>query len=123
MMTTYKISAIVAAEDVVKLVQSSAIPRDSLIIQEWEAEPEYETGPAAPPPPRKSRKPRGSKVEATILGVLSGGQKTSKELKAALENAGLRGGSMGVGIANLQKRGEVKRADDGSYYIFAKAAE
>ena len=69
-----------------------------------------------------SRAPRGSKVNEAILGALAAGPQTAKNLKAALENAGLSAGSLSTGLAQLQKAGRVERGADGSYAAKLKMA-
>jgi hypothetical protein len=61
------------------------------------------------------RGPRGSKVNDTILQALGSGNKTIKELKAALEARELAPGSLSTGLAALQKAALVKRIEDGLY--------
>jgi hypothetical protein len=76
--------------------------------------------PAAPKP----RAVRGSKVNDAILGALADGPQSAKTLKAALEKAGLAGGSLSTGLALLQKAHRVERSADGSYALtMQKAAE
>jgi hypothetical protein len=61
---------------------------------------------------------RGSKVNDTIVTALQNGPTTVKELKQALEAAGLSPGSLSTGIAHLQRSGEIERVGEGSYAIF-----
>jgi hypothetical protein len=70
------------------------------------------------------RGPRGSKVNTTILETLRGGNRTVKELKTALGDAGLSPGSLSTGLAALQRSKEVERIEDGLYGLaMAHAAE
>jgi predicted Rossmann fold nucleotide-binding protein DprA/Smf involved in DNA uptake len=87
------------------------------------------TGEAAPAPvPARSpigrRGPRGSKVNTTVLEALNDAPRTVKELKEALENAGMAAGSLSTSLATLQRSGQVERVGEGLYGLkMAKAAE
>lgn len=86
---------------------------------------------ASPSPNRiinESKPPRVrvSKVNGTILDVLQQhGEASVKELKEALESAGLSPGSLSTGIAMLQRSGEIERVREGVYGIVSvpQAAE
>ena len=76
------------------------------------------------PPPVRSAPPklRGSKINTTILNALAGGPKTVKEMKEALEGAGMSAGSLSTGLATLQKAREVERIGDGLYGLVGMKA-
>ena len=69
------------------------------------------------PGPPKTRTPRGSKVNRTILAALANGPQTTKQLKDALEAADLAPGSLSTGLAALQKSGEVSGHGSGIYAV------
>jgi hypothetical protein len=73
-------------------------------------------------PAPKPRATRGSKVNDAILGALAEGTRTIKELKAALEKAGLSAGSISTGLAVLQKANRIERTTDGSYALAVQRA-
>jgi hypothetical protein len=76
-------------------------------------------------PQPKPRPARGSKVNDTILGALHNSTLTVKQLKEALEHAGLSAGSLSTGIAALTKTGEIERVGEGVYALvgYQEAAE
>ena len=71
------------------------------------------------------RAPRGkrkSKVVNTILDALQGGSAPAAELRAALAARGMSESSLSTGLSILQKSGQIKRDDDGAYYLSAREA-
>lgn len=80
---------------------------------------EHEMEPA--PEPQKARQARGSKVNDAILAALENEPMPIKQLKEALESAGLSPGSLSTGIAALTKSGQIERVGDGVYAL-AQAA-
>jgi hypothetical protein len=63
------------------------------------------------------RGPRGSKVNNTILDALQNSTLTVRQLKEALEHAGMSPGSLSTGIASLTKSGQIERVGEGTYAL------
>jgi predicted Rossmann fold nucleotide-binding protein DprA/Smf involved in DNA uptake len=63
------------------------------------------------------RGPRGSKVNNTILEALQNSTLTVRQLKEALEHAGMSPGSLSTGIAALTKSGQIERVGEGTYAL------
>ena len=80
------------------------------------AEAEYNAPPMRTEP-KKPRQLRGSKVNAAILEALERSTLTVKQLKEALERAGMSPGSLSTGIAALTKEGEIERVSEGVYAL------
>ena len=70
---------------------------------------------AKPKVEAKSRKPRESKVNNTILAALDSGDKSVGELKDALVSANLAPGSASTSLSMLQKDGMIKKLGGGMY--------
>lgn len=68
-------------------------------------------------PMKAPRQLRGSKVNTTIVNALNEGPRTVKQLKEALEGAGMSPGSLSTGLATLQREGHVHRAGEGLYAL------
>ena len=66
-------------------------------------------------PAEAKRKPRGSKVNDTIVQALENGPMSAKDLRGTLEAAGLAPGSLSTGLALLQRSRTVKRLGEGLY--------
>jgi hypothetical protein len=69
--------------------------------------------------PRGKRK---SKVVDTILLTLKEGPTHSAELRSALASRGMSESSLSTGLSILQKSGQIKRDDDGAYYLSVREA-
>jgi hypothetical protein len=69
--------------------------------------------------PRGKRK---SKVIETILETLGSRQANAAELRAALAREGMSESSLSTGLSILQKSGQIKRDDDGAYYLAEREA-
>jgi predicted Rossmann fold nucleotide-binding protein DprA/Smf involved in DNA uptake len=65
----------------------------------------------------KARNLRGSKVNNTILDALQNSTLTVRQLKEALEHAGMSPGSLSTGIASLTKSGQIERVGEGTYAL------
>jgi DNA-binding transcriptional ArsR family regulator len=63
------------------------------------------------------RGPRGSKVNDAILDALQNSTLTVRQLKEALERAGMSPGSLSTGIAALTKSGQIERVGEGTYAL------
>jgi predicted Rossmann fold nucleotide-binding protein DprA/Smf involved in DNA uptake len=68
-------------------------------------------------PVKTTRGPRGSKVNNTILDALQNSTLTVRQLKEALEHAGMSPGSLSTGIAALTKSGQIERVGEGTYAL------
>lgn len=69
---------------------------------------------------RERRTKRRSKVNDAIIGAMDGGRRASlKDLKTALETAGMSASSLSTGIAALTKAGQIERVGDGEYALKA----
>ena len=71
------------------------------------------------------RAPRGkrkSKVVEIILDMVGHGHASASDLRGALSRAGMSESSLSTGLAVLQKSGQIKRGDDGDYYLSAREA-
>ena len=68
------------------------------------------------------RSKRKSKVVDTILSTLKEGPTHSAELRSALASRGMSESSLSTGLSILQKSGQIKRDEDGSYYLSERAA-
>jgi hypothetical protein len=68
---------------------------------------------------------RASKVNDTIVSSLQQRAMSAKELKEALESAGLAAGSLSTGLAALQKNRTIERVGEGLYGLvgYRQAAE
>jgi hypothetical protein len=75
--------------------------------------------------PKKAPPLRGSKVNDTILAALHNSTLTTRQLKDALENAGLSAGSLSTGIAALTATKQIERIGEGVYALagYREAAE
>jgi predicted Rossmann fold nucleotide-binding protein DprA/Smf involved in DNA uptake len=82
-----------------------------------EAAPEEEWRKQEPAKVSKARGPRGSKVNNTILDALQNSTLTVRQLKEALERAGMSPGSLSTGIAALTKSGQIERVGEGTYAL------
>ena len=71
---------------------------------------------------RAPRGPRKSKVIETILSVLQDGAAAANQLRRALAERGMSESSLSTGLSILQKSGQIKRDDDGAYYLSAREA-
>lgn len=119
-MTNFRVTLSLSQEDLMHLIRSGELVGATITPI---AEPADNT-PLAVRMPHKTRAVRGSKVNDAILGALADGPQSAKTLKAALEKAGLAGGSLSTGLALLQKAHRVERVGDGSYAMtMQKAAE
>jgi hypothetical protein len=67
------------------------------------------------PKAKRASKLRGSKVNDTILTTIASGSATVKQLKEALEKAGMSAGSLSTGLAALSRSGQIERISDGVY--------
>ena len=75
--------------------------------------------------PSAMRAPRGkrkSKVVEIILDMVGHGHASASDLRGALSRAGMSESSLSTGLAVLQKSGQIKRGDDGDYYLSAREA-
>jgi len=72
-----------------------------------------------------TRPARGSKVNDTIIASLQRGPLSAKDLKEALEAAGMSAGSLSTGLAALQGNRTIERLGDGLYGLvgYKQAAE
>lgn len=68
------------------------------------------------------RTKRRSKVVDTILSVLQDGVAPANQLRRALAERGMSESSLSTGLSILQKSGQIKRDDDGAYYLTAREA-
>jgi predicted Rossmann fold nucleotide-binding protein DprA/Smf involved in DNA uptake len=82
--------------------------------EQADAAPEWRE-PARHEPNRRG--PRGSKVNNTILDALQSSTLTVRQLKEALEHAGMSPGSLSTGIASLTKSGQIERVGEGTYAL------
>ena len=105
-MSTYRVTLEFTRDQFLRFVESVPGKLSMTVesVREAEAEPV-----AAP----KTRGPRGSKVNDTILETLKAGPSTVAGLKQALEAKGLSAGSLSTGIAALQKNDRIRRGDNG----------
>ena len=83
------------------------------------AEPTWHEEPVKAAKPRQLR---GSKVNTTILEALQNSTLTVKQLKEALEHAGMSPGSLSTGIAALTKEGRIERVGEGVYALVSSTS-
>ena len=109
-MKMYKVAVVVSAEQFMSLFPR--IGKDfQLEIKEIDSGPKDLFQNA----PKRGGRRKGSKVNAAVLGALANGPQTVKQLKSALENAGLSAGSLSTALANLQNSGALSRTAEGIY--------
>ena len=119
MVQKYKVTLILTAEGYMDLAPllGSHSPKIEKIIDKTVSE---ELDPSAMSAPRGKRK---SKVIESIINRLKElGTGNASQLRHALAAAGLSESSLSTGLAILQKSGQIKRDDDGAYYLSAREA-
>lgn len=119
-MNTYKITMTVDRNQLIRFIDTVGLDQNVSI----EALPDDGSTPAAPTPVKHDarRGPRGSKVNDAILGALAAGPQSNKQLREALQTAGLATGSLSTGLAILQRQNRVERLGGGLYGLAMKAA-
>ena len=120
MVQKYKVTLILTAESYMELAPllGSHSPKIEKIIERTDdAKPTLDR--SAMSAPRGKRK---SKVVETILETLGSRQANAAELRAALAREGMSESSLSTGLSILQKSGQIKRDDDGAYYLAEREA-
>ena len=110
-MRMYKVSMTVSAEQFMEIFPRIKNNVELEMVREIESEALHQDTDT----PKRPGRRRGSKVHDTVLQALANGPQTVKQLKSALEGAGLAAGSLSTAIAHLQKAGSVARTADGVY--------
>lgn len=108
-MATYKVTITVSADEFMELLPH--IGERKIDVKKIDLF--QQSLPKAP----AARVLRGSKVNDTVRAALANGPRTVKQLKAALEDAGLAAGSLSTALAALQRTSEVSRTADGIYQL------
>ena len=68
------------------------------------------------------RTKRKSKVIEIILDMVGHGHASASDLRGALSRAGMSESSLSTGLSILQKSGQIKRGDNGEYYLSVREA-
>ncbi len=121
-MQRYKVTLILTAEGYMELAPllGSHSPKIEKVVDKIggeELDPSAMRGNRGAP-----RGPRKSKVIDTILNVLLNGAAPANQLRRALAERGMAESSLSTGLSILQKSGQIKRDDDGAYYLSAREA-
>ena len=119
-MQKYKVTLILTAEgymELAPLLGSHSPKIEKIVERTGDAQPTLD--PSAMRAPRGKRK---SKVVEIILDMVGHGHASASDLRGALSRAGMSESSLSTGLAVLQKSGQIKRDDDGSYYLSAREA-
>ena len=119
-MQKYKVTLILTADDYMDLAPrlGSHSPKIEKIVERTDdAKPTLDR--SAMRAPRGKRK---SKVVETILSVLQDGAAPANQLRRALAERGMSESSLSTGLSILQKSGQIKRDDDGAYYLAEREA-
>ena len=120
-MQRYKLTLILTAEEFMDLVPHLGPINGPKIEKLVDKTGPEEIDPSA----LRGRAPRGkrkSKVVEIILDMVGHGQASAADLRGALSRAGMSESSLSTGLAVLQKSGQIKRGDDGDYYLSAREA-
>ena len=121
-MQKYKVTLILTADEFMDLLPrlGSHSPKIEKVVDKTggeELDPSAMRGNRGAP-----RGPRKSKVIDTILNVLLNGAAPANQLRRALAERGMSESSLSTGLSILQKSGQIKRDDDGAYYLSAREA-
>jgi hypothetical protein len=125
-MQKYKVTLILTAEEFMDLVPHLGLissPKIEKVIDKTGLDTGVELDPSAMRGRGQVvRTKRKSKVIEIILDMVGHGHASASDLRGALSRAGMSESSLSTGLSILQKSGQIKRGDNGEYYLSVREA-